>query len=120
MVAETSWQELCRFDDVLLARAVATSIAAMEFEVRLCAVGAGHAARGDAAEQPGPPPYIVQVSPAQWSDLAEILDEIIREQREFDRLLTERRTSGSRAVVVTVIGLTGAVDVLVLLGLLDW
>ena len=118
MVAETSWRELCRFDDLLQARAVATSIAAMEFEVRLCA--SEKRDRTDPADHPGEPPYVVQVTPAQWQDLAEVLDQIIGEQQEFDRWLAEHRAAGRRIRVVSVICWAGAVELLVLLALLDW
>ena len=59
MVAETSWRELCRFDDPLLARAVATSLEAMEFDVLLRAAGSPPGA--DEEAHPGEPPYVVQV-----------------------------------------------------------
>ena len=118
MVASKPWHELCRFDDVVLARAVATSIAAMEFDVRICA--SGHPAGTDDADHPGRPPYVVEVAPGELTDLAEVLDEIIDEQQEFDRILAERRVSGGRACLVAVVGLTGAVDLLVVLALLDW
>jgi hypothetical protein len=38
MTGLDQWRELFRCDDLKLARAVATSIAAMEFDVRLCSV----------------------------------------------------------------------------------
>ena len=77
MVAETSWRELCRFDDPLLARAVATAIEAMEFDVVLRGADSPPAAQ-DAA-QPGRPPYVVQVVASEWGDLADVLEEIIDE-----------------------------------------
>lgn len=118
MVAQTSWCELCRFDDLLQARAVTTSIASMEFEVRLCAVGSS--ARSDPDTHPGRAPFIVQVDISHVRDLADVLDEIIDEQQEFDRRLAAPRTAGRHARIVTVITLTGAADVLLLLGLIDW
>ena len=118
MVAQTPWRELCRFDDPLLARAVATSIAAMEFEVRL---DGRLGARPDAERQTtGRPPYVVRVVADDWSDLAEVLDEIIHEQVEFDRLLAEGQTAGRHARLIAIITLTGAADLLLLFGLLDW
>lgn len=106
MVAPTTWCELCRFDDPALARAVATSIAAMEFDVRLR--GADHA------------PFVIEVAGTHRKDLAEVLEEIIDEQVEFDRMLAERAAaSAHHARVVVVLVLTGTADILLLLGLLD-
>ncbi len=118
MVAQTSWCELCRFDDLLQARAVTTSIAAMEFEVRLCAVGSS--ARSDPDTHPGRPPFIVQVDISHVCDLAAVLDEIIEEQREFDLMLAQRSGTTRSAQLMTVITLTGAAEAAVLLALLDW
>lgn len=118
MVARTSWCELCRFDDLLQARAVTTSIAAMEFDVRLCAVGSP--ARSDPDTHPGRPPFIVQVDITDVRDLAEVLDEIIEEQREFDRMLTQRSRVARTAPILTVITLTGAAEAVLILALLDW
>ena len=118
MVARTSWCELCRFDDLLQARAVTTSIAAMEFEVRLCAVGSS--TRSDPETHPGRPPFIVQVDISDVRDLADVLDEIIEEQREFDLMLAQRSGTTRSARLMTVITLTGAAEAAVLLALLDW
>jgi hypothetical protein len=118
MVAETSWRELCRFNDPLLARAVATSIEAMEFEVLL---RAGDDPRGiDGAPRPGRAPYVVEVGADVWGDLADVLQEIIEEQQEFDRMLIQRRAVGRHGRIVTVIGLVGAAELLLMLALFDW
>ena len=117
MVAERRWCELCRFDDLMLARAVATSIAAMEFDVRLCAAD-GPAPRADEAHT-GFPPYVVEVFGSQWQPLAEVLDQIIDEQQEFDRAIAQRQTGSRNARIVTIITLTGAADLLLLFGLLE-
>jgi hypothetical protein len=77
-----------------------------EFDVRL------HAAGGSAS--------IVQVMSCEWGELAEVLDEIIDEQLEFDRMLHQRGASTRHARIVTVITLTGAVELLVLLALADF
>lgn len=118
MVAETSWRELCRFDDPLLAHAVATSIEAMEFDVLL---GAAGGPRGkDEAAPPGQPPYVVQVVASDWGDLADVLEEIISEQQEFDRMLLQRRAACRHSRIVTVIVLTGAAELILMLALVDW
>jgi len=106
MVLQATWCELCRFDDLVLARAVATSIASMEFDVRLCAIDR--------------PPYIVQVEDVHVRDLAAVLDEIVDEQREFDRMLSDRSRSVRPMRIMTVITLTGAAELALLLALMDW
>jgi hypothetical protein len=118
MVAETSWRELCRFEDPLLAHAVATSIEAMEFDVLLRAAG-GPFGR-EHATSAGRPPYVVQVAASAWGDLVEVLEEIIAEQEEFDRMLMQRRTACRHSRIVTVIALTGAAELLLVLALADW
>jgi len=117
MVAGSSWCELCRYDDLLLARAVTTSIAAMEFDVRLCAIGL--AARTDDETHPGRPPYVVQVHLDHVRLLAEVLDEIISEQQDFDRMLADRRRTTAEGRLMMVIALTGAAEFIVLLATLD-
>ena len=101
MVAQTTWCELCRFDDAVLARAVATSIAAMEFDVRLRAAV---------------PPFVVEVPDSERLELAEVLDEIVDEQVEFDRMLACRPAMDARHVrIVIVLTVTGTVELLLLL-----
>jgi len=121
MVADRCWRELCRFDDLLSARAVATSIAAMEFDVRLCAADApAEPPPEHAHDHPGRPPFVVEVRSRHWHDLADVIDEIIAEQREFDLALESRRGAGRPARLVAVIALTGTVDLVILLSSLDW
>ena len=118
MVAETSWRELCRFNDPLLARAVATALEAMEFDVLF---RAGEDPRGiDGAPRPGRAPYVVQVVASDWCDLADVLQEIIDEQQEFDRRLIQRRVTGRHGRIVAVVGLVGAAELLLMLALFDW
>src|SRR5262245_51405767 len=95
------WRQLARFDDPGLASAVATTIAAMEFEVRL------------------EDPTIVEVLEHDQADLADVLEEIVAEQQEFDRLLEEKRRSAERAGIILLLVLSGAADVVVLLTALD-
>ena len=125
MVADACWQELCRFDDLMLARAVATSIAAMEFDVCLCAAGDPHAAgdddgRVDDGADPLRPPYVVQVSPGSWHQLAAVLDEIIDEQQEFDRQVAQHQATSRRAHIVAVISLAGVGELILHLAGHDW
>ena len=72
--ATNNWQELCRFTDQSLARAVATSIAAMEFDVRLI-------------EIEDPNQYVIEVDSDNFNALNDLLQEIVDEQIEFDALL---------------------------------
>ncbi|MHC4210880.1 MAG: hypothetical protein ACYSWT_14325 [Planctomycetota bacterium] len=118
MVAETSWRELCRFDDLPLARAVATSLEAMEFDVLLRT--ADSTPEGVPAPPYGPPPYVVQVVASEWGDLADVLEEIVAEQREFDRMVNRHRAASRHSRIVTVIVLAGAAELLLVLALLDW
>jgi hypothetical protein len=118
MVAETPWRELCRFDDLLLARAVAMSLEAMEFEVLLRAADSPHGI--DDGPRSGRPPYVVQVISSEWGELADVLEEIITEQQEFDRLILQRQVAGRHTRIVAVITLTGAAELLLMLALLDW
>ena len=106
MVLHASWCELCRFDDLVLARAVATSIASMEYDVRLWDIGR--------------PPYIVQVDNIDVRSLADVRDEIIDEQREFDRMLTDRSRVVRPFRIMTVVTLTGAAELALILALMDW
>ena len=102
------WRELCRFDDPGLARAVATSIASMEFEVHLSEPEGGqHRA------------FVIEVEHGDWPELTDVLDEIIDEQQEFDRMRAHRRDASPRLLLVTVVGLTGTAELLLLLALLD-
>jgi len=106
MVLQATWCELCRFDDLVLARAVATSIASMEFDVRLC--------------DSGRPPFIVQVENVDAGSLADVLDEIIDEQREFDHMLADRSRAVRPFRIMTVVTLTGAAEIALILALMDW
>ena len=100
-----------------MARAVATSIAAMEFDVHLSATGGG--AFDGEASPPGRPPYVVEVDPAHWGDLADVLSEIIEEQLEFDRRLEIHRGGRDGTRIIIVITLTGLAEILVMLGMLE-
>ena len=65
-------------------------------------------------------PDVVQVVASDWGDLADVLEEIITEQQEFDRMLLRQRSAGRPSRVVTVIILTGAAELLLMLALFDW
>lgn len=116
MSEAAEWRELHRCDDLLQARAIATSIAAMEFDVRLmsadddaevdvaveggCGSGCGCASR--AAELPGP--FIIQVPREHLNRLRDVLPDIIVEQQEFDESLEARHaTSNQHRVMIALI-----------------
>ena len=119
MYGTAQWQELCRFADPQLARSVATSIESMEFEVRLAA-GHGDPPRERAETNSlAQPPYVIEVDHGDWQTLADLLDEIVDEQLEFDRLFEIRHTKLSRQRIFIIITLTGVVEVLAILGLIE-
>ena len=73
---------------------IATCIAAMEFEVDLSD------ARGQRIDHPSRegagPPFIVKVTSACWSQLNDVLDEIIEEQNQFDAFITSWHATAAR------------------------
>jgi hypothetical protein len=83
---------------VELARSIATTIAAMEYDVRLRDAGSGRL-MSDAGDDSGGP-YVVEARAADWPELVDVLDEIIREQREFDAALDRWRDVGSKTMRV--------------------
>ena len=107
MVADTAWRELYRSQDLLEARAVATSIAAMEFEACLCT---------EDDERLG---YVIRVRLDDWPDLADVLPEILHEQQEFDRRLEQRKAVPDRRRIVLIVTLTGIVEVLAILRIIE-
>ncbi|MCH8823713.1 MAG: hypothetical protein IH984_09425 [Planctomycetes bacterium] len=108
MQITNQWQELCRFTDQTLARAVATSIAAMEFDVRLIEIGNLNQRQ-----------YVIEVDCEHFDALNEILQEIVDEQIEFDELLEFNCTTRSRQRIIIIIALTGVVEVIAILGLIE-
>ncbi len=119
MYGTAQWQELCRFADPQLARSVATSIESMEFEVRFA--GDDRRAQQGLSESTNPAtaPSVIEVNHSDWGVLADILDEIVDEQLEFDRLFETRHTRHSRQRIFIIITLAGVVEALVILGLIE-
>jgi hypothetical protein len=101
-----SWVELARFEDRPLASIVATTIEAMEFDVRL---RDGDVPGGEGA-------WIVDVDVTDQEALAEVLQEIIDEQVEFDRRIASQCGGPALGALLAI---TGAADVLLTLRLLD-
>lgn len=108
MQATNKWQELCRFTDHTLARAVATSIASMEFDVRLIEIGKQNQRQ-----------YVIEVDHDHWGSLSEILQEIVDEQVEFDDLLEIHQATRGRQRIIIIIAITGVVEVMAILGLIE-
>lgn len=119
-----TWRELFRCDDLKLARAVATTVAAMEFDVRLCsihpAVGGIDADEPDAnhREDDIPGPHVIEVPARHFGQLAAVLGEIIDEQREFDATIEWRRDR-RRARIVVILTITTAAEVALIWKLLE-
>lgn len=117
--SSVAWRELFRCDDLRLARAVATCIAAMEFDVRLCSVHplAGTTADdSDAIDIPGP--HVIEVPAAHMHQLAAVLGEIIDEQREFDEMIEWRRER-RRTRIVVILTVTTAAEIALIWRLLE-
>jgi len=107
---DADWRELACFDDLHQARAIATAIAAMEYEVRLIDARGGEV-RPD-LELAYNAPYALQVPAAERAELADVIDEIVAEQMEFDVRLAAFHDRASRRqrlflafMVALVIGL---------------
>ena len=108
MQITNQWQELCRFTDQSLSRAVATSIAAMEFDVRLIEIG------NQSDRQ-----FVIEVDHEHFDALNDILQEIVDEQIEFDDLLELHHATRGRQRIIIIIALTGVVEVIAILGLIE-
>ena len=104
MLQSEDWRELYRTNDLSQARAVATAVGAMEFDVQLRAVGRDLST--DDADSPGNPPYVVDVRSEDLDQLRPVLDQIIDEQREFDERLaakSKRKLRHQRIVLALVL-----------------
>ena len=105
MLPAEPWRELYRCDDLLQARAVATSIAGMEFDVRMRALGSQSLDDVELDDQVGDGPFVIEVRPLDWTHLVDVLAEIIDEQAEFDAQVVARRDQSvrrARVMLMTV------------------
>lgn len=111
------WRALYRCDDLGKARVVATCLAAMEYDVRLMAMGVPIDELSD--EQLAAAPFEVRVVAADWPQLVEVLEEIIDEQEQFDEIVeslgrritrNERRLLFAMIVIVGALAAAGAID----------
>jgi hypothetical protein len=89
MTAE-EWNELHHCADVDEARRIATTIAAMGFEVRVRDLGEGGTLLDGAEKGDAVGPFALETPADQHADLAEVLGEIIDEQAAFDAALAAR------------------------------
>ncbi|UCD74407.1 MAG: hypothetical protein JSV91_11520 [Phycisphaerales bacterium] len=104
------WRQLCRTDDPHLAVTIVTTIAAMEFPARL-----RDAATGELIEQRediGDGPFIIETHGTHHAELADVLEEIIGEQEEFDEALESRDRFVRRVRRIVLLGLIIIVTVL--------
>ena len=113
--SDQRWVELFRHRSLEQAMTVVTSVAAMEFDVRLID-DKGRAVtekpdeldandRFDALHlsRVRSPEYIVQVRCADWQDLDDILASLIEEQQEFDDRVAQRERVRSTIFVTGVV-----------------
>ena len=118
MQERATWRELYRSDDATHVRGIATTIAAMHFEVR-CRHQDGLWRGLSDEESPGHPPYVIEVPEPDWPMLHERIDDIISEQMAFDRRLDDPARGARRArqrftllviVIVIVLAAFGLID----------
>lgn len=76
-------------------RSLATTIAAMEFDLQ-CLDGKGRIVSLEKLNQ-AEGPFALQVLPEDAQELGEVLHDIIEEQEEFDALLDERERTDKRS-----------------------
>jgi len=113
----TAWRDLCWCEGLARARAIATTIAAMEYDVRL-----RHAATAlsvTAEEEDWGGPYVIEARAADWDELADVIDQIVDEQQQFDTFIDawHGRTGRLHRVFLGVV--IGIVIVLAILGIIE-
>jgi uncharacterized membrane protein YcjF (UPF0283 family) len=111
-----AWRELHRCHGLLEARAIVTSIAAMEFDVRVRDATTGEIVSINENLPDGT--FIIETQVEHAPALADVLDQIIDEQVEFDATLDEvqRRTTRWVRRVYLIILLLIALAVMMLYG----
>lgn len=112
-----SWRVLYAGEGLAKARVIATAIEAMEFEVRLCDVATDLPVEAMDENLDDDGVYRIEARGDDWSDLADVLEQIIAEQSDFDALL-ERRDRSVLSVQRVFLGVVVAlVIVLALMGI---
>ncbi len=112
-----SWRVLYAGEGLARARVIATAIEAMEFEVRLCDVATDLPVEALGANLDHDGVYRIEARGEDWSDLAEVLEQIIEEQSEFDAFLEHRDSSVLNAQRVFLGVVVALVIVLALMGI---
>jgi hypothetical protein len=114
------WAPLCRCGEAKLARTIATTIAAMEFDVRLRDEASNSVIEDiDHLEDPHAGPCLVEVHHDHVRELGDVLDELIDEQAEFDRFLDHRDRVALNAQRLFLILVIVIVAILAVLGLIE-
>ena len=101
--------------DRRLAQTLLTCIAAMEFDVRLSRFGDPIDLESEPDDDIDAGPFEVQVLDADFSPLAEVIEEIIEEQEQFDEFIDRWRQDASRAerrLLVTMILIVSSLAVI--------
>jgi hypothetical protein len=116
---DDGWHVLHRSPLLEEAHVVATSIEAMEFDVRL-----RHAVTGRVVETGDETPelrgpYVVEVRPGDCDDLADVLEAIIDEQGDFDRALAKRNGRVLRLQRILLLAMIVIVSLLALFRLIE-
>ena len=112
------WRRLHRCEDLHQARTVATSIAAMEFDVRVRDIISG--ALVDIAADAEGGPFAIEVRGADWLDLVDVLDEIIDEQDRFDEFVDGWQSRASRAMRIVLAAVVLIIALLAIFGVIDF
>jgi hypothetical protein len=113
----SDWRRLHRCEDLRGARAVATSIAAMEFEVRVRDLISGVLV--DVVDDELTGPFAIEVRGADWADLADVLDELIDEQETFDAFVDGWHARSTRAMRIVLAAVVLIIALLAILGVFD-
>ena len=113
------WQELLRCEGLDQAHAIATSIEAMEYDVRVIDLVTGRPVSGDATDVDPAGRFVIETRPEDEAELSEVLDQIVAEQDDFDDYL-DRRDNKTLSVRRVLLGtLIAIVAVLAMLGIIE-
>jgi len=111
------WRDLYWCEGLARARAIATSIAAMEYDVRLRNATTALPVLDDEEDWGGG--YIIEARSADWNDLVDVIDQIIDEQQEFDQFVEDWHGRAGRLHRVFLGVVIGLVIVLAILGMIE-
>jgi len=114
-----SWPELHRCESLREARSIITSIAAMEFEVRLRDAASNRLIEPDDPELEAAGPFVIEVRRQHLEDLSDVLDQIVDEQQEFDRFVDDWHSITDRRLVLLFILAACVIVLLAILTVLE-